>query len=225
MHVGHIMSTDLITVAPNTSLLEANKITKQKKIDHLLVVDKNKKMLGIVSDRDLKQSWASPATTLSQHELNYLLDQLTVELIMAKNIISVPPSTTIERAALIMQDNNIHSLPVVKDDDLLGIITTEDVTQVLLQALGINYDSSRFTVLVKDRTGVLADVALLLRDHDINIISLVTWPIQQTPSLYQLVMRVAAKDGEAAIAALTKKGFKVLTEYVEDYTPYLSEDI
>ncbi|HSQ83744.1 MAG TPA: CBS domain-containing protein, partial [Desulfobacterales bacterium] len=98
MFVGQIMHTYLVTVAPDTSLKKAKEIIENKKINHLLVVNKNKDLIGLVSDRDVKQIWASPATTLSVHELNYLLTQLTVEDIMVKKIITISPGTTIERA-------------------------------------------------------------------------------------------------------------------------------
>jgi acetoin utilization protein AcuB len=79
MHVGLIMRKDLVTVPPDTSLVKARYLINEKLIEHLLVVDKDGKLVGIVSDRDLKQAWASPATTLSAHELNYELSLKTTE--------------------------------------------------------------------------------------------------------------------------------------------------
>ena len=102
MYVGRVMHTELVTVSPDTSLVEARDLIAEKVIAHLLVVTKDGKLIGVVSDRDLKQSWASPATTLSAHELNYLLKQLTIDMIMVKEIVTIPPDTTIERAAQIM---------------------------------------------------------------------------------------------------------------------------
>ena len=221
MYVGRVMHTELVTVTPDTTIVKARDIIVEKRINHLLVVDKNDELLGIISDRDLKQSWASPATTLSVHELNYLLNQLTVDMIMVKKIITIAPSTTIERAAHIMQQNRISALPVMEKEKLVGIITTTDVMGVLLQAIGINDDSKRFSVLVEDRIGILAEVARLLKEHQINIRSLFTWPEKKHPGVYQFVLRVAAKDGERAISILKDGGFKVLTEYVQDLTPYL----
>jgi acetoin utilization protein AcuB len=221
MHVGRVMHTKLVTVSPKTTLVQAREIIAEKKIAHLLVVDDHEKLIGIVSDRDVKQSWASPATTLSQHELNYILTQVTVDVIMRKKIVTIPPGTTIERAANIMQEHRIGSLPVVDKEKLVGIITTTDVMQVLLQAIGIDSDSFRFTVLVKDRVGVVADVSRILRDAEINIRSLVTWPAKDHPGLYHLVMRVNAAQGKKAVETLTGAGYKVLTEYVKDLTPYL----
>ena len=221
MHVGRIMRKELVTVPPDTSIVKAKDIIAEKLIEHLLVVDGGGNLVGIVSDRDLKQTWASPATTLSVHELNYLLRQLTVEMMMVKKIITVTPGTTVERAARIMQDNRISALPVVKNEKLVGIITTTDVMGVLLDAIGINGESTRFVVLVQDRIGMIAEVSRILQEEQINIRSLVTWPEKQYPGVYHFVLRVGAGNGEKAISALTKAGFKVLTEYVEDLSPYL----
>jgi len=221
MHVGRIMRTDLVTITPDTSLVKAKEIIAEKLIEHLLVVDKDGKLVGIVSDRDLKKTWASPATTLSAHELNYLLKQLSVDTMMVKKIITITPGTTIERAGRIMQENRISALPVMEHDRLVGIITTTDVMGVLLDAIGINDKSTRFVVLMEDRVGMVADVTRILKEEQINIRSLVTWPEKKYPGIYQLVLRVGAEDGKKAISALTEAGFKVLTEYVEDLGPYL----
>jgi len=223
MHVGRIMHTQLVTVSPETSLLDAQALLKEKKIGHLLVVDGRRRLVGVLSDRDLKESWASKATTLSVHELNYLLERLTVGSIMIRSVITATPDTTIERAAHILQSNKISSLPILENDKLAGIITTNDVLEVMLQAIGINSDSVRFSVLVKDSVGVMADVTRILKDHAANIRSLFTWPEQDYPGLYQLVMRVDAAHGPSAIKALTDHGYKVLTAYVKDLSPYLPE--
>ncbi len=221
MHVGLIMRKDLVTVPPDTSLVQARDLISEKLIDHLLVVDKDEKLVGIVSDRDLKQAWASPATTLSAHELNYLLKQLNVDTIMVKKIITVTPGTTIERAGRIMQENRISALPVMENEKLVGIITTTDVMGVLLDAIGIDGESARFVVLVEDRVGMIAEVSKILKEEQINIRSLVSWPEKAHPGIYQIVVRVGAANGEKAISALTRAGFKVLTEYVDDLGPYL----
>ncbi len=221
MYVGRVMHTELVTVPPNTSLIRAREIIEARQISHLLVVNARNDLVGIVSDRDLKQNWASPAVALSRHELNYLLEKVTVETIMIKRILTVSPLTTIERAALVMQQNRISALPVLEAGKLVGIITSRDVMQVLLEAIGIEEDSRRFTVLCEDRIGFVAEMSQLLREAQINIRSLFAWPDKQFPGYYHLVMRVAAKDGDRAIATLRQNGYKVLTEYVHDLAPYL----
>lgn len=221
MYVGRIMRKELVTIPPDTTLRKAKDIIEEKRINHLLVVNEDGNLTGIVSDRDVKQSWASPATTLSVHELNYLLNQLTVENIMAKKIITISPGTTIERAAKIMQDNRINALPVIESDKLVGIITSTDVMGVLLRAIGFGEGSARFAVLVEDRVGIVAEVSRILKEKNISIRSFVTWPEKEYPGVFQLVIRVGLEDKDKAISALTAGGFKVLCEYVHDLTPYL----
>jgi acetoin utilization protein AcuB len=140
---------------------------------------------------------------------------------MKKKIITISSGTTIEAAALIMQKNRISALPVMEAEKLVGIITTTDVLEVLLRAIGVDEGSGRFIVLVKDRIGVVAEVSKLLKEQQISIQSLVTWPVKNFPGIYQLIMRVAAEDKEKAISVLTDGGFKILTEYIKDLTPYL----
>ena len=221
MYVGNVMRTELVTVPPETTLLAAQDLLDQKQINHLLVVDGEGELLGIVSDRDLKKSWASSATTLSKNELMYLLDQVTVFSIMTKKTIAITPGTTIERAALLMNQHRINALPVLDGKALVGIITSRDVIKILLEAIGIDKDSARLTVLVKDRIGVISDISRALREDGINIRSLFTWPEQNHPGVYYLVIRVPASAGENAAARLEKEGFKVISHYVKDLSPYL----
>lgn len=221
MYVGRIMHTELITVSPTTSLEDASILVRKKRIDHLPVINDSGKLVGILSDRDLKQYWASPATTLSTHELNYLLQQVIVEMIMITPVITIAPSTTIERAALIMQENDINALPVVENDELVGIITSTDVMGVLLSAIGISDDSVRLGVMVKDAIGTLANVSALLSEEEINIQSLFSWPEKDYSGVHQLVMRIPKGDGQKAVDALTKAGYKVIESYTKDITPYL----
>ena len=223
MYVGRIMHTNLITVSPQTTLVEAREQIDNWGIDHLLVVDANEKLVGIISDRDLKLYWASPANTLSSHELSYLLEKILVEHIMIKTVKTIDTETTIERAAFIMQVNNISALPVTENDELVGIITSTDVMGVLLQAIGMSEDSVRIAVLVKDRIGAIADVSSILRGQAINIQSLITLPLRDYPDINQLVLRLSGEDGPRAVALLNKNHFKVLTRYVKDLTPYLPD--
>lgn len=221
MYIGRIMHTNLITVAPSATLVEAQALIDKWAIDHLLVVDKDGNLKGIVSDRDLKQNWASPATTLSNHELSYLLEKIQVKMIMAKTVVTVTTETTIERAALIMQTHNINALPVMENDKLVGIVTSTDVMGVLLEAIGMSEDSVRLSVLVDDRIGKIAEVTTILRDLNINIQSLITWPLRSFPGIHQIILRLPGDDGARAVAALNRKGFKVMTRYVKDLAAYL----
>lgn len=222
MYIGSIMRTDLITVSPKTTLVEARELLEKNRIDHLLVL-KNGKLVGVLSDRDLKQNWASPATTLSAHELSYLLQKVSVGMIMVKTVVTAPPDTTIERAAHIMQTNDISSLPVMVGEELVGIVTSTDVMGVLLDAIGMSEESSRLSLFVDDQVGRLARMTAALSELQINIQSFFCYPVPQHRRLSQVVIRVDKQDGERAKKALEDQGFKVMTRYVKDIGPFLPE--
>jgi acetoin utilization protein AcuB len=215
------MKTYLITVSPETSVLKARELMDQHKISHLPVTDGRAHLLGIVTDRDLKQAWASPASTLSVYELTYVLQKLTVETIMTRDLVTATPDMTIERAARLIHDHKIGALPVVKDEKLVGIITSTDLMEVLLMALGMSDDSSRLSILARNRIGVLAEVGRVMQQAEINLRSVVTAPLQGTDDVWQMILRVNAAVQAKAVQVLRDAGFKVISEYVEDLTPFL----
>ncbi len=223
MYVGRIMCTDLVTVPLSATLIEAEDTLKENNINHLIVMDENNELAGIISDRDLKLNQASPATTLSTHELNYLLGQITVGMIMAKNVITITADTTVERAAYIMQQNSISSLPVVENDEAIGIITTTDVIDVLLEAIGLQENCLRLIVLVGHTPGIISDLTGILGNEHINIQSLITWPEKGLDNVFQVVIRVDAESGEKAVNVLRSAGYKVITGYVKDHSPFFPE--
>jgi acetoin utilization protein AcuB len=225
MYVGWNMKTNLLTITPDTSIFKAREMMDNHRISHLPVTDGKAHLVGMVTDRDLKEAWASPATTLSVHELTYALQKLTVANIMTKKVITATPDMTIERAAHIIHDKKIGALPVVKDDKLVGIITITDLMEVLLMALGMSDDSRRLSILVRDRIGVLAEVGKHMQQAEINIRSVIIVPLRGHKDLWQLILRVNMAAYAKAVEALTGAGFKVVTDYVEDLTPFLPEGV
>jgi len=221
MYVGWNMKTYLITASPDTSVLKAREMMDTHKISHLPVTDGKAHLLGIVTDRDLKQAWASPASTLSIYELTYILQKLTVEAIMTTDVITATPDLTIERAALIIHDHKIGALPVVEGKRLVGIITCTDLMEVLLMALGMGEESGRLSVLARNRIGVLAEIGRIMQQAAINILSIVTTPLRGYEDVWQLIMRVNLAVQPEAVRVLEQVGFKVITHYVENVTPYL----
>jgi acetoin utilization protein AcuB len=221
MYVGWNMKTYLITASPDTSVLKAREMMDTHKISHLPVTDGKAHLLGIVTDRDLKQAWASPASTLSIYELTYILQKLTVEAIMTTDVITATPDLTIERAALIIHDHKIGALPVVEGKRLVGIITCTDLMEVLLMALGMGEESGRLSVLARNRIGVLAEIGRIMQQAAINILSIVTTPLRGYEDVWQLIMRVNLAVQPEAVRVLEQAGFKVITHYVENVTPYL----
>ena len=130
MRVRELMTAKPITVDPETPMLEARQRMVEKRIRHLVVVE-NARVVGIVTDRDIRLNLPSPATSLSVWEINYLLAQLTVGGVMSAAVIVVDPDRPVAEAARIMVDHKIGALPVVDEGRLVGIITESDFVRAM----------------------------------------------------------------------------------------------
>ena len=130
-------------------------LTAQRGIRHLPVLD-GERLVGIVSDRDLKRAMASPATSLETHELRYLLDHVLVREIMTGGVITVRPTAPIEEAARLMVLEKIGALPVTEGERLIGILTETDLLRLFVRAMGAGEPSARLDVVLGDRPHALA---------------------------------------------------------------------
>ena len=130
MRVRDIMTAQPITVDPETPMLEARQWMVQKRIRHLVVVE-NARVVGIVTDRDIRLNLPSPATSLSVWELNYLLAQRRVGGVMSATVLVVDPDRPVADAARIMMEHKIGALPVVDEGRLVGIVTESDFVRAM----------------------------------------------------------------------------------------------
>jgi CBS domain-containing protein len=126
------MTPDPVCVPPTCTVPEALKLMKDRHIRRLPVVEKGA-LLGIVTYGDLREVQPSPATTLSIYELNYLLNQLTVEKVMTRRVFTVTPQTTIGDAARLMLRNTIAGLPVMVAGHVVGILTESDIFRLVVK--------------------------------------------------------------------------------------------
>ena len=125
MRVRELMTPTPITVAPETSVVDARHLMATRRIRHLLVLD-GARLVGIVTDRDIRLNLPSPATSLSVWELNYLLARLAVKEVMSRSVVTVGPDRTAAEAARIMVEHKIGALPVLEAELLVGIVTETD---------------------------------------------------------------------------------------------------
>ena len=130
MRVRDLMTAKPITVDPETPMLEARQRMVEERIRHLIVVE-NARVVGILTDRDIRLNLPSPATSLSVWEINFLLAKLTVGGVMSSSVIVVDPDRPIAEAARIMIDHKIGALPVVEEGRLVGIITESDFVRAI----------------------------------------------------------------------------------------------
>ncbi len=125
------MTSNPITITPQTTLPETHRLMREHKIRRLPVINKGK-LVGIVTLGDIREAQPSDATTLSIYELNYLMDQVTAKEFMTQDPVTVSPDATIGEAARLMVEHKIGGLPVMEDGELVGIITETDLCRLLM---------------------------------------------------------------------------------------------
>ena len=168
------MAKDPVTMSEDTSMIKAIHIMKERRFRRIPVVAEGK-LVGMVTDRDLKEASPSKATTLDVHELYYLLAELPVQEIMSRNPISVFQDDTVEHAAQIMLEHTISGLPVVDGEDrVVGIITQSDVFRAFMHITGILQGGVQFALRLEDRPGLIKEVVDLLRARGARFVSLLS---------------------------------------------------
>ena len=134
MRVRELMTGAPITVGPDTPVFDARQTMIKERIRHLLVTE-GSRLIGIITDRDIRLTLPSQATTLSMWEANYLLAKLTVSKVMTRSVIIIGPDQDAADAARLMLEHKIGALPVLDGDHLIGILTETDVLRAFARSL------------------------------------------------------------------------------------------
>jgi len=203
MFVSKWMTPKVITVDKNDSLGSALRLMRENRIRRLPVVSGGK-LVGIVSDRDLKGALPSRATSLDVWELHGLIDRLKIGDIMTKNVITTTPGATIERVAMIMMEKKIEGIPVLDaKGSLVGIVTEGDVFRALTEVTGVSQKSTRISLLIPDTPGSIMEVADLVRAKGGKIFSILSTKAKVPNGQRELVMRIVL--GANGVAELRKE--------------------
>ena len=175
MLVKNWMSKNVVAVDVNDSMQMAIYILQDNKIKQLPVLSEGK-LVGIVSDRDLKKASPSNATTLDMHELLYLISRIKVSDLMIKNPITVPPDYTIEEAAQLLLEHKISGLPVLDTKaGLVGIITKSDIFRALIAITGLGKKGIQIGIRFKDTPGPIKEVREIIHNYQGRIASILSF--------------------------------------------------
>lgn len=201
MLVKDWMTKDPVTITDETSMMKAIHMMKERRFRRLPVL-RDGKLVGLVTDRDLKEASPSKATTLDVHELYYLLAELQIKEIMSRNPVSVSPEDTVEHAAQLMLEKTISGLPVVEDDGhLVGIITQSDVFKAFINITGVKQGGVQFALRLEDRPGLIKEVVDLLRAKGARFVSLLSHYASAREGYRDVYIRVKNLAPDAAQAA------------------------
>lgn len=210
MIVAKRMMRNPVFVDENDSMKKAMDVLKEHEIRHLCVLKDAEKLVGVVSERDIKQASPSPATALEIREIYYLLDKIKVKQIMTRRPYTISPTAPIEEAALIMREKKIGCLPVVDGGRLVGILTETDILDAFIESMGVSGPGYRVELGLPDRPGMLFEVTKLLKDFDAKVVSVATAPHDES-GMKILILRLETKNYKVLKAALKKAGYEILS--------------
>lgn len=206
MLVEQIMNRDVITLPPTASIEEALHLLKKHKIRHIPIVDEEKRVIGIVSDRDVRD--ASPSTILKEADRAVLKHE--IHSIMSQPVVTVHPLDFVEEIARIFYEKEFAAVPVVQNDELVGIVTEKHMLKTFIQLTGTHVKSSQIEVKVPHRPGVLPHVATIISDHNVNIVSVLIYPYQDDPLYKVLVFRIETMNPTPIVRSIRDAGYQLL---------------
>jgi acetoin utilization protein AcuB len=209
MLVGNRMTRNPITVSPDESIAGALEHMRREKVHRFPVVTKKGEMVGIVTQQDLLYASPSSVTSLNVWEVTYLLNQVKVREAMTKDIITVEEDCPIEDAARLMHDNSISSLPVMRDELVVGIITESDIFKIFLELLMARESGVRLTLLAPYFKGSLAQISSAITEKGGLILALNTF-LGEDPTNWGCHLKVADISKDELVSVVEPLAVKIL---------------
>lgn len=206
MLVEEVMNKKPITISPTSTISDALLLLQKHRIRHLPVINEEKEVLGIVSDRDVRDASPSIFDTGSNH----VFLENKIQSIMSTPVITVHPLDFVEDIARIFYDREFASVPVVSNNKLVGIVTEKDMLYTLIQLTGTHVQSSHVEMKVKHRPGVLPKITSIFGKRQVNIVSLLIYPYKKDSNYKILVIRFQAMNPTPILNDLRDAGFELM---------------
>ena len=208
MKIRDLMSTNVVTVSEDTSIHDAKKIMDAHRIRRLPVMRKDK-LVGLVTKHMLLEASPSPATSLSIHELHYLLAKMTVKDIMVKNPFTISPDMAPEEALQLGQEKGYGAFPVMEDGRLVGMVTESDIVRLMTRVLGVREKAERIDIKASRDFGNMKRIMEILDRHRAVLLSMMTLSPEHEDDDWLVVLRLKSEDAEPIVKELKSSGFNV----------------
>ncbi|MBO0441895.1 CBS domain-containing protein [Candidatus Enterococcus ikei] len=206
MSVSDFMTKNLVVAQPEMKIFDAVDLMKKNNI-HRLPVVKNEQLVGLITEGTIQAAMPSKATSLSVYEVNYLLNKTTVADVMVKTVETIKPESSLEDAIFQMRQNNIGVLPVVSQNELVGIITNNDIFDAFLKITGYHDGGTRIQLRIpEDHKGILADITKLLATNDFSILTVVV-NHKELETIIEL--QIESREAQRIEQILKKAGYDV----------------
>lgn len=210
MLIKDFMTPTVVTIGEDRNVLEARELLISNGILSLPVVDDMKRIRGIITVNDIARVAPADSTTLTKREINSLLAHFKVKDIMSRNVITVNADDSVESIAVYIYKKKMNAFPVVDvNNRICGIIAQNDLLRAFVLALGLDRPCTRVTIENRDEVGVLADIAQIFKDNQVNIISLFTHT-GTTDGSAEIVVRAELDNRMDVIEKLRQAGYNII---------------
>ncbi|HAQ07533.1 MAG TPA: acetoin utilization protein AcuB [Bacillus bacterium] len=206
MIIEEIMKKNIISLFPEDSIAEAIKLMAEKKIRHIPIINQQQSLVGLLSDRDIKD--AAPSIFHWDEHKDEL--EKPVKTIMSTNLITGHPLDFVEEVAATFYESHISCLPIINDKKLVGIVTETDLLHTLVELTGAHQPGSQIEVKVPNKAGMLCEIASVISVRKANIQSVLVYPDPKDDNYKILVVRIQTMNPIAVIEDLKKAGHNVL---------------
>jgi acetoin utilization protein AcuB len=202
--VQNMMQKNTVTIHAEETIGTALKLMLEKDVRYLPVVDDSGNLLGLVTDREVKD--ASPSIFhQNEHPEDF---EKPVSTIMKNAVFTAHPLDIAEELSTIFYEHNISSIPVLEDNKLVGLVTEREMLHAFIQLTGTHQPGSHLEVAVPNEAGQLAKVASVLKDFHLNISSVLVYPSHDEKEKI-VVFRVGTMNPLPVIEHLIDHGYEV----------------
>ncbi|AIM15911.1 acetoin utilization AcuB family protein [Neobacillus sedimentimangrovi] len=206
MIVEEIMKSDVATLSPTDTIANAMALMELRKIRHIPIINNEQHLVGLVTIAKIRE--ATPSIFHANEHPEILKKPL--ETIMEKNVITGHPLDFVEETAALFYEHKISCIPIINNKKLVGIVTETDLLRTMIELTGVHQPSSQIEIRVPNISGVLCEIAGIIRNRHANILSVLVYPDKKDDQYKILVIRVQMMNPTGLIQELKDAGYQVL---------------
>jgi acetoin utilization protein AcuB len=206
MIIEEIMKTEVAVLLPTSTISDAIALMESMNIRHIPIVDAESHLVGLVTVAKIKE--ATPSLFHANEHPEDL--KKTLDTIMEKDVITGHPLDFVEEVAGLFYEHKISCIPIINQQKLVGIVTETDLLRTMVELTGVNQPGSQLEIKVPNITGVLSDIAAIIRNRKANILSVLVYPDKEDDRNKIIVIRVQMMNPTGLIKDIKKAGYHVL---------------
>ncbi|MFC4388198.1 CBS and ACT domain-containing protein [Gracilibacillus marinus] len=217
MLVRDVMKQPVITMKKEDTIQNAIHLLKKHHIRHIPIINEEDNVIGIVSDRDIRD--VSPSTLEQSTQANIFSEPISK--IMTSPVITIHPNESFDEVASIFYDKEFACVPVVANQKLVGMVTEKDMLYTFIQFTGTSQPSTQIVVKVPDQVGVLTEISNIFTQRNIKIVSVYTYPLPATAGYKQLIFRIQTMNPIPVINDLKQSNYELIDPIREDSNEFM----